>query len=299
MKNSLKETGLSMTQAQSLSNLAYQTVKEITNRLEAVNSAKKSLTIDNKVYIKQKAITMPEDVYDLLQTKGTLTSLQAFLMENLKAKVDLAKKEENREFIFSEEEPKFVSDLVLKEEELVDEEWGKNQLSLKEINEFLEKEAIASVLGQFIHKGSKLDTLRKEINSLPDLEWFEIKKDEKIPVIIEPNFTSEELLEMHEKLSKLHRQNEERVNYFKAKIKNLVSDKNAEIQKQNSERIREYGDAFQKLRKEYADIHSAFVNRRQAAAAIFEAEKEKELKRIAKLRIEIDPRFQAVVDMLN
>jgi hypothetical protein len=46
-----------------------------------------------------------------------------------------------------------------------------------------------------------------------------IKDGEKTPVEIKIHHNSEDLLKIHEELAALHRQYEQRVNYFKAKVK--------------------------------------------------------------------------------
>ena len=51
MKNSLSSKGLSMSQAQSISNLCNQRSKEITNKLGDINNISKHLTIGEDTYV--------------------------------------------------------------------------------------------------------------------------------------------------------------------------------------------------------------------------------------------------------
>jgi hypothetical protein len=84
----------------------------------------------------------------------------------------------------------------------VNEEWGWQQLTSSEYNEYLEAEAFAAHYGQFIHKGGKLDRLRNELPKLKTLEWIEVEKDKKTPMNVEIHHTIDELGELHKNLSR-------------------------------------------------------------------------------------------------
>jgi hypothetical protein len=178
----------------------------------------------------------------------------------------------------------------------VTDSWGWAQLSDKEFAEYYEAEAYAAHIGKFIHKKGKLSILRSEINVLAGLEFISIKDGEKTPVIVKKHHTPDQLNTLHEELATLHRKYEQRVNYFKAKVKNLVSEENARIHKVNAITIDNYKTDQAKLDEVYNAQYVAFMNARRAFLAHAEAEKEIALKEAAQLRIVVDPRFQKVVD---
>ena len=98
--------------------------------------------------------------------------------------------------------------------------------------EFYDAEAKAASYGLFFHKSSKLNSLRNEISQIPDIEWEVIEQGKKIPVTINIHHTQDELLNLHTTLSDIHRGYEQRVNFYKAKVKNLVTQENARIHRE-------------------------------------------------------------------
>jgi hypothetical protein len=179
----------------------------------------------------------------------------------------------------------------------VDESWGWSQLTDAEFNEFLELSAYAAHIGQFIHKNGLLSLLREQITKIASLEWITIKDGEKTPVKVTKHHTAVELNTKHEELAKLHREYEQRVNYFKAKVKNLVTTENARIAKANAEIINTFNKLESQLNSEYQIAYSEWLSRRLLSHQNAEAERELQIQNTAALRIKVDPRFKATVDM--
>jgi len=295
MRN-LSTKGLSMSQAQSVSNLCNQAAQNIANELDAVNNASKTFKHEKVDFTYVKGTPLPRNVKDLLLKKAKYHSCQAFLMEAMKAKDDMLSSIEEEAPDFKEKAPQreFVDRPTILDS--VSESWGWNQLSDKELAEYLEVEAYASHIGQFIHRGGKLTNLRKEINDLPAIEFINIKDNEKTPVLVSAHHTPSKLNELHEDLAKLHREYEQRVNYYKAKVKNLVSDENARIHKVNNLLIQEAAIQQEKFDREYTIAFNEYDARKKAFYSDFEANRESRMKETAQLRIVVDPRFQDVVD---
>jgi hypothetical protein len=297
-KHSLASTGLSLSQAQSISNLCNQRSIEIGNVLGGVNNYSKSVKINNETFNTVQGKKLPKNVVDLLKEKAELHATQAFLMENMKEKDNVLRQlKVVQADISGVKFPQDYDYLDPKVVPQVDETWGWEQLSAFEYNEYLEAEAYASHIGQFIHKGSTLDKLRAELPTLPAIEWMIIQDGVKSPVDIKPHHTSEELLEVHEELAGIHRGYEQRVNYFKAKVKNLITEENARIAKLNSDVQNEaskinldrqgaYETEYKKATEEVKTIRAEFEKGRQAS-----------IKEVAALRIQVDPRFQKVVNI--
>jgi len=296
-KNSLATKGLSMSQAQSISNLCNQRSRDISFKLRDINNVEKVLKIGEETYVETPGKKMPENVADLLADKSRLHATQAFLMENIKAKEEMLNEIRNRRLEFEVEIPKCGELQNAEIESTVNEDWGWSQLSVSEYNEYLEAEAFASHVGQFIHKGGKLDNLRSELPTLKTLEWIEVESGKKTPLKVSVHHTAEELGDLHEKLAGVHRNYEQRVNYFKAKVKNLVTSENARIAKENAVNEASVNEANQKVLHDYNKAREEWQASYRKASHLFEEDRQKDIQKTAALRIAIDPRFQEVIDM--
>lgn len=296
-KNSLATKGLSMSQAQSISNLCNQRSRDISFKLRDINNVEKVLKIGDETYVETPGKKMPEDVADLLAEKARLHATQAFLMENIKAKEEMLNEIKQNHMEFDVEIPKCGEIQEVERESQVNEDWGWSQLSVSEYNEYLEAEAFASHVGQFIHKGGKLDNLRSELPTLKTLEWIEVETGKKTPLKVSVHHTAHELGVLHEKLAGIHRNYEQRVNYFKAKVKNLVTSENARIAKENAIKEASANEANQKVLSDYNKAKEEWQANYREASHLFEEKRQKEIERVASLRIAIDPRFQTVIDM--
>ena len=300
MKHSLAKNGLSMTQAQTISNLCNQAANEMLTSLSKMNNAKKTLDFNGKIYVKQEAHKLPITLEDELKHIGSYRACQAFLMEQLKAKDALLTLTKNSRPDVDIKEPEYPQLENYAEIAMVTDQWGWDQLSKAELAEYWEAEANAAVLGQFIHKGGTLDKLRKELPNLEPLEWFVAPGHEgkAHPIKVEIHHTETELWDNYQRLANLHRDMEQRVNYFKAKVKNLVTLKNAEIHKENADKLAEIATINDKKMDQYRKDMSVYRDAVKVEVNKFEAEKLKTIKEISALRIEVDKRFQPIIDEL-
>jgi hypothetical protein len=307
-KNSLAlNDGLSLSQAQSISNLCNQRAREITENLVGVNNYGKTVDIllatgGIKTHTIQVGKPLPENVVTLLKEKSGLHACQAFLMENIKAKDAMLReiKEAHPDFSGIVVPKRPVAEIMDVKNKLlneVSENFGWEQLSANELNEYLEAEAFASHIGQFIHKDGILDHLRNELPHVPPIEWMTIKDGEKTPVEIKTHHTSEQLLAVHEELAAQHRQYEQRVNYFKAKVKNLTTQENARIAKVNADLQNEAETINNKLNSEYDTAFKAYTEKTKSVKAEFEKIRQAKIGEIASMRIKVDPRFQKTIDI--
>lgn len=295
-KNSLATKGLSLSQAKSISNICNQRSLEISNKIERCNVSSRSVKIGEEDFKQIEAIPLPNNLTELLLEKSSLHATQAFLMENIKAKDQMIGSEKSAIFLFEEISPEYPKLNQAPYQELVDEEWGWEQLSSEEINEYLEADSYAAHIGQFIHKDGKLTKMRRTLNDLVLLDFIEIEAGKKTPVKITPHHTSEELLAIYENLAGLHRQYEQKVNYYKAKVKNLVTLENARISKENTLAGEQVEKENRLLLDEYRVKNSEYMDRKNTAHQAFEEKRQKAINEISKLRIEVPSRFQNVID---
>lgn len=297
-RNSLASTGLSMSQAQSISNLCNQRSKDITAKLSDINNASKTINIDKEDHDLEVGKPLPENAVELLKDKARLHATQAFLMENTKAKDALINEIKGERFDYELGNPGPLRESSVQPDiqSQVAEDWGWDQLSTLEYNEFIEAEAYASHIGQFIHKGGTLDRLRTELPKIQTLEFMEIEKDKKTPVKINAHHKSEDLLKTHEELAALHRGYEQRVNYFKSKVKNAVTKENARISKINADAQAEANEKNALLMNEYSKKKETWLAEYKKASLDFETARQNRIGEAVNLKIQVDARFQPVVD---
>ena len=296
MKNSLASKGLSMSQAQSISNLCNQRSKDITAQLADINNVSKELVIGSETYTEVKGNPIPTNVVELLTAKARLSATQAFLMENIKAKDELINKIKREGFVYDAEapvRPQTISETIPTE---VDEDFGWDTLTVSEYNEFIEAEAYASHIGQFIHKGGKLDRLRAELPTIKTLEFMEIEVGKKTPMKISIHHTAAQLLTIHEELAALHRGYEQKVNYFKSKIKNATTSENARIQKERGEIQARVNQVNLELANGYKLDYDKWLADQRKAQHEFEEARQARIQEAVNLKIEVAERFQSVVD---
>ena len=296
MKNSLSSKGLSMSQAASISNLCNQRSKDITAQLADINNVSKELVIGSDTYTEVKGNPIPANVVELLTAKARLSATQAFLMENIKAKDELINKIKYEGFEYDVEapvRPQTISETIPNQ---VDEDFGWDTLTTAEYNEFIEAEAYASHIGQFIHKGGKLDRLRAELPTIKTLEFMEIEVGKKTPLKISIHHTAAQLLTIHEELAALHRGYEQKVNYFKSKIKNATTSENARIQKERGEIQARVNQQNSDLANAYKLAYEQWTAEQRKAQHEFEEKRQAKIQDAVNLKIEIAERFQSVVD---
>jgi len=296
MRKNLATTGLSMSQAQSVSNLCNQRAISITNKLKAINNATKTLKWQGENMDTVKGTPIPNNIIELLLEQARLRGAQAFLMENIKLKEQLLNKLQTGRLEYKVPVPEIERIKTPEYMEDVDLTWGWQQLTKDEYNEYLEQEAQAAHLGQFIHSGGVLDKLRIELAELPALEWFSVKEGELVPVQITPHHTTSDLEDLHEKVAALHRKAEQRVNYYKAKVQNLVTTKNLEVQSYNSKLLAEYRAESDLAQEKYTQEYEKWVEERKAAVLAWDIQKSNDIKEISALRIQIDARFKEIID---
>ena len=294
--NSLGTKGLSLSQAQSISNLCHQEARDIQSKIDSINNCEKTLTLPTGVYIETQGIKMPDDIIDLLQEKARLHATQAFLMDNIQAKQNMLDALKKKRFEFDVPQPTPPDYDVFDYQDEVNEEWGWEQLTRSEYNEYLEAEAFASHYGQFIHKNGKLDKLRSELPKLKTLEWIELEREKKTPMNVTIHHTIDELGELHKNISAIHRQFEQKVNYYKAKVKNLVTLENARIANENAFLQSFENEANDKRNSQYSIAIQEWQGKRKKAEMEFNANIQNEIGKVAALRIMVDPRFKVVID---
>ena len=300
-KHSLGATGLSLSSAQSVSNQCNQRALDIDRILNSINTCKKVVKLaDGSEYPIQQANPVPGDIIALLEEKGELFGCVAFLRENMEIKDQMLKTARmirpDSSHIAKPVHPDFHEALLLPQ---VKEEWGWEQLTTNEMNEFYHVEAQAAHIGKFIHKGSILEKLRVETSKLVGLEWMEVTVGTKQPVIVTPSNTPEELANTYTELAGMHRKYEAKTNYYKAKVNNLVTSENARIAQVNAAENNRVNELNKALDAEYTTQVREYHKVCREIADKFEVERQQTIKMVSGMRIQVPEIFQLTVDKYN
>lgn len=296
MKHQLKTSGLSLSQATSISNMCYQRAHEIENTLMGINNATRTFKIGADEFTEVVGKPIPKDIEKLLSEKAKLHAVQGFLVSNIKAKDELLKALKVKPFETKLEAPEKPEYKVYDPTSQMAEGWGWDQLTEAEFAEYIEAESFAAHIGKFIHKGSPLDHLRTELPKIQSIDWIAVKEGERTPVKITTHHKPEELMGYHERLATLHRGYEQRVNYFKAKVKNLITEENAHIARANGVKQAAVNKENEDIRATYDSAYAIFSGKIKVEKEEFEAKRQEDIKATAALRIGIDARFQETID---
>lgn len=293
--------GLSMSTAQTITNLMNQRTMDIEGSLRGINNYKKTMKVNGEDYTFVKGRPLPNTTIDIIVERGQIHAAQAFLMETIKWKKDQLEKLKNEKFVNEDEAPKHpeYEHPKLKPEITEKEAW--ETLSASEYAEYLEQEAIAATIGKFIHGGGTLDTLRKELPGVPSLEFYDMGRDGKSPIKVEvhPEHTSEKLLEMHTSLAAKHKAAESRVNYFKAKVKNHVTITNATIANENGVEQARVNRINGSLMDDFNKLLSTYRDNEKVKRQEFERLRNEKIATLAATRILVPERFNPVVTKYN
>lgn len=248
-KNNNEFYYLTSSKASSISNLATQKVESIKRKLESIGLYSKYM--GDLMYILKTNKLEVETIKSHLKSIGELNTVVGFMMENIKLKDSIynsysqtlkndlnAFSKEQRHLIDEEKNIKFSK---LENNHSYDQtSFGWNSLSEHELVEYLYNENMSASIGKFIHKGGKLDLLRKDISNIPSVDFIELEVGKKTPLTIEKNYEEDVLDDLHAYLSKLHNEYESKVNYIKSKVNNKETEENNTINKAKSEILNEY-----------------------------------------------------------
>ena len=80
-------------------------------------------------------------------------------------------------------------------------------------------------------------------------------------------------------------------------VKNLVSDENARIQKENADSTAKFLAIEKQLNEKFKTELDAYNGAIMKLTMEFNSQRELDIKAVAALRINVDPRFQHVIDL--
>lgn len=310
MKKSLTTgDGISMSQAQSISNSCNQRLVEIERTIEQLNNCSKTLEYNNNPKLFQVGNKIPHDFTELVLEKGKLAACIAYLRECIKYKNDLITEQEQKKFIDDLKYPdypelkNFIPEPLKPMVDKYGDTWGWQQLSEEDIVKYLIAEAMASQIGNVIHKDRPLDLLRKELGVIKPLEFYSPNERSKdnvhYPVVSNIHHTPEELLEVHEKLAAKHREYEKIVNSYKRMVKDSITIENARISEENAKKQAEDIEYNKTLMAEYHIKMADYEGQVKKLKFDFEASRNTEINKLVSLKIKVNPLFQDTINKFN
>lgn len=229
----------------------------------------------NKVY-------KVDNLQEKCMQEGNLYALSAWLREAIKSKDSLVTKNISNNFEKELKQlpiaPKLVNSST--EEEI------KNGLPIDELAEFLMYEAKAAHLGKKVHPGGIFETWFNLIKNIPRTQINPDNKD--YVVFFEQEVNESSLYEIFFSLQKEYREAEQKVNYYKSKVKDLLNQKSQEINAVNQKALNEYKNECNEIY-----IYNAIVQEE------IETLRGQKLKEIAELKIIIPFSLQATLDYVQ
>jgi hypothetical protein len=308
-----ENNGLSMTQATSISNRINQRCEDIEAKLNNINNASKTVFLSKEEsYELETAKPFPDNYHSLVEELSELRAIQAYLMESIKIKNSLLERtkdirlsHDDLENILKEEYNLVYTELneedlkTFKEISLLKEEDIWSELTETEFNTYIMQQSKAASYGQIIHKNGQLDKLRKELPNLKPLEWIKVKKDEQTPVRVNIHNNMDSLLTYHETFANTHNQIEKSVNYVKAKVKDILNQKNSEIIANNNILKLECDEYNNKIYKERDESLRLYNEKFTYINQAFEKFKLEQLNKISKFKIKIIDDIKEIIEDYN
>lgn len=258
----LNTKGLTITQAQNISNLCNQRNEMLESKLNNLNNYSAKITdYTGNTHVIQDARPVPGDIDKVLSEMGENSALQAFLMDNLRKREEIMNAVKDEDFEFDPQPKQEGCDFLRKAD--------MDYLTVDERIKYLYLEAKCARIGSFIHKNGQLTILRKNVDAENHFQTYSLEVGKQIPVVKTFHHTSHNLLIVHEKLSETHRELSMKLNYFKAKIKNARSE-----------------DDLKNLAK-LKDIQTKYAAEITAWTTSLETKKKELISQLSQLRIEL------------
>ena len=322
--NYFGKDGLSMSDAQAISNLCNQRSEAIIRELNKANSCSKHILLhtltggnaSNDVQLTtQEAKPLEHKVtVDKLKDLGKYAGTQAFLMEHIKLKQELldenAKASKYTSIEFTPETQALIDEYIKLKEELQTLGYEKPSLEDADVRysttvkpatllDYLMNEALAAKIGTFIHKGGKLDTLRKETADLKSTEYTKLPDNRTAIVSITPSHKDSDLEKLHEELADIHRSTERKVNGYKALAHNHETEQEQIKQDKYTKELVEFNEKYSLLSNKVTQANTAAESAKAKEIRAFrEALKEERLV-ISNYKIIVPDAIKSVVDEFN
>jgi len=222
----LDTKGLTTAEANYTANIIKELCERISNEIKQLTLFKGTLNFQGKQTEYNKVYKV-ENLEEKCLEEGNLYALSAWLREAIKAKEALLKQVENDNFDIS-----LLNEVNYgKATNLLTEDEVKYSLPINELAEYLAYEAKAAHIGKKVHPNGIFEQWFNMIKNTPKVQINEINKD--YIVEFDQVVDEKDLYQTYFTLQKEYREAEQKVNYYKAKVKNLLNERNQEINQKN------------------------------------------------------------------
>lgn len=222
----LDTKGLTTAEANYTANIIKELCERISNEIKQLTLFKGTLNFQGKQTEYNKVYKV-ENLEEKCLEEGNLYALSAWLREAIKSKEALLKQVENDNFDIS-----LLNEVNYgKATSLLTEDEVKYSLPINELAEYLAYEAKAAHIGKKVHPNGIFEQWFNMIKNTPKIQINEINKD--YIVEFDQVVDEKDLYQVYFTLQKEYREAEQKVNYYKAKIKNLLNERNQEINQKN------------------------------------------------------------------
>ena len=222
----LDTKGLTTAEANYTANIIKELCERISNEIKQLTLFKGTLNFQGKQTEYNKVYKV-ENLEEKCLEEGNLYALSAWLREAIKSKEALLKQVENDNFDIS-----LLNEVNYgKATSLLTEDEVKYSLPINELAEYLAYEAKAAHIGKKVHPNGIFEQWFNMIKNTPKVQINEINKD--YIVEFDQVVDEKDLYQVYFTLQKEYREAEQKVNYYKAKVKNLLNEKNQEINQKN------------------------------------------------------------------
>lgn len=281
----LDEKGITSTSANHLANLAKETIRKresllanltfVDQKVELINGESKQLRYGK---------TNLSDIDNNIREIGTMHSFCAWIREAIKAKERMLKEIQNLDLETYCRKIAKVDYPVCPEEPIyiTEEGYMSEMMNIKDRNNYLKLEAMASAYGKYIHPDGSISRARE--NYFRRLEVPNECNDNGRDTLIyrySPSVTIDDLESTYLALQNSYREYEKQLNAIKYHIKDEVNKYNLNSEQEYKIKYKEYKDKVSVLRSEMR----IYIN--------------EERERIANLKIVVPENLQGTYHYLN
>ncbi len=228
------KNGISSSQANHVANLIKEKNKVVESELNNTAAYTETLFKDGEYFILKNPIRV--NLLLLSQKEGEFYALSSWLREAIKARDALLtyyRQCPGTEFgaLPQALELKPPVKLTFTQPVKATEADILANFSIKELAEYWSLEAKAAHIGKRIHKGGVVSNIREEILANKDsVTTFTVMDGKHYPIQFSKVYDFNNITETFDKLQKLHREFESKLNFYKAKIQNGMSELDAKRQ---------------------------------------------------------------------
>lgn len=261
----LGETGLTMSSGTYLCNLAKETIKLDMTVLKNISFTNKSVELINgEAKVLRKGFTALHDIKTLISRIGQNHAFCAWVREAIKAKEELLCSIDNMSIYDYASEKGIILLAEPEKEKQVTEEDIISEMNIKERNQYLYLEAMASAFGTYIHPEGSVSAAREDVILRTQVP-HDVDGEGRDMVIYsyEPSISINDMNGTFLELQNEWRDYEKQLNAIKFSIKEKVNQRNLAINQKYQKERQAYVDFMDNIRN---DLRTYILETREKAS---------------------------------